>query len=426
MVFYLGLESTLFIKYGFAERWDLHFYPFLWVHALWLLIFYSAGMYDWEKFPPTRRYYITQFVFSSMLACGIVAMTLFYFVPYFSITPKTNLLLDIIIVSLLVFLWRIVFLKVETKSSRINVAFFGSSNETNEFATILKNRSSFGYNVLGVFENAYLDHQSAKNFIKNNNINLAVIEAGILQNEELVKIFYEVLPFGVSIQKFSEFYESVLGRVPTSAIDKAWFLENLAELEKRPFETTKRAFDIATAVLASIVLGILFPFLALFIKLESHGPIFYKQKRVGRGGKIFEFIKLRSMVENADKIDGLKGNGDDQRHTRIGKFLRKTYLDELPQLVNVLKGEMSFVGPRPERPEYVEILKNKVPFYEMRLLARPGITGWAQISMENDASVEDAPIKLQYDLYYIKNRSIVMDLGIMLKTASTIARRSGR
>jgi len=132
------------------------------------------------------------------------------------------------------------------------------------------------------------------------------------------------------------------------------------------------------------------------------------------------------MVKNADSIGGLKGNGKDQRHTRAGKILRKTYIDELPQIINVLRGEMSFVGPRPERPHYVEELKEKIPFYEIRLLVRPGITGWAQINMKNDASVEDAPEKLQYDLYYIKNRSIVMDLAVALKTASTMASRSGR
>ncbi len=132
------------------------------------------------------------------------------------------------------------------------------------------------------------------------------------------------------------------------------------------------------------------------------------------------------MVKNAEKMSGWKGEGPDPRHTRVGIFLRKSYLDELPQIMNILNGEMSFVGPRPERPHYVSELKEKIPFYEMRLLVSPGITGWAQINMEDDASVEDAPEKMQYDLYYIKNRSLILDLLVILKTAFTLLRRQGR
>ncbi len=426
VIFYAGLEITLFIKYGFAERWDLHFYPFLWVHALWLLIFYSAGMYDWEKFPPTRRYQIAQLTFSSMAISGITATALFYFISYFSITPKTNLFLDVIIVSALLALWRLYFLKIVSKSNKITVLFFGTTEETKQFSKLLKDRPAFGYNVAGIFQTGSLDHNSAKKFIHENKINLVVVEPNILQNEDLVKILYDVLPYGVTIEKFSEFFESIMGKVPTSLINKSWFLENLAEINKRPFEMAKRILDLVIALFLGAVFAATTPFIAILIKLDSNGPVFYKHKRVGKNGKIFEFIKFRSMVKDADKTDGFKGTGDDARHTRVGKILRKTYLDELPQIINVFKGEMSFVGPRPERPHYVDELKKKIPFYEIRLLTRPGITGWAQISMQNDASVEDAPEKLQYDLYYIKNRSIVMDLAIMLKTASTMARRSGR
>ena len=239
-------------------------------------------------------------------------------------------------------------------------------------------------------------------------------------------MFYEVLPLGVTITNFPDFYESITGKVPTSLINETWFLENLAELNNRPYERAKRLLDIVAAALFSIPAALLFPVIALLIKIESRGPVFYKQQRVGKNGKVFEFIKFRSMIEGADIIDGKKGSGEDERHTRVGRLLRKTYLDELPQIINIFRGEMSFVGPRPERPEFVEILKENVQFYETRLLVRPGITGWAQIRMANDASVEDAPEKLQYDLYYVKNRSLLMDLGIMLKTAAILVRREGR
>jgi len=144
-------------------------------------------------------------------------------------------------------------------------------------------------------------------------------------------------------------------------------------------------------------------------------------------GREFELIKFRSMVKDADQIGGFKKiEGKDPRYTPVGLFLRKSYVDELPQILNVLRGDMSFVGPRPERPEYVQDLKKNIPFYEMRLLVLPGITGWAQINMEDDASVEDAPKKMQYDLYYIKNQSFLLDINIILKTILTILSRSGR
>jgi len=155
------------------------------------------------------------------------------------------------------------------------------------------------------------------------------------------------------------------------------------------------------------------------------GIIFFRQARVGENGRIFNFIKFRSQVLGAEKMSHAK-EGADERYYAFGNFMRKLYLDELAQIINVLKGEMSFVGPRPERPKYVEELKRKIPYYEIRLLVPPGITGWAQINMENDASVEDASEKILYDLYYIKNFSLMLDLRILLKTIATVLSRSGR
>lgn len=192
------------------------------------------------------------------------------------------------------------------------------------------------------------------------------------------------------------------------------------------FEFIKRAEDIIFAVLVGLLGILLFPFIALAIKIESPGPALFRQKRVGKDGKIFELLKFRSTWRT--HVDETVGWSKDEEHvyTRVGKFLRKSYLDEMPQVLNVLKGEMSFVGPRPERPEFVEVLKKKIPRYGERLAVRPGLTGWAQINMENDASAEDAAEKLQYDLYYIEHRSLGLDLLIALKTLKMLLKRSGR
>ena len=430
---YVSLGLTLFFRYRLPlfpaspinDIWELHKWPFFLVYALWIVIFYSAGMYDWERFT-ARRIRAPQVVLRPLIVGTTLAVLLFYFIPAFTITPKTNLLIDSAIAFVLLSLWRLIFIGVSSRASKINILFLGSTAETQKFSKYIYLNPSLGYNTVNAIHIGQFDRGNIKNAIKESNIDIVVIEPSVLANQELVKAFYEILPMGVSVISFPAFYESVTGKIPVSIINETWFLENLLEINKRTFETAKRILDIMVATLLIIPASIILPFVAIAIVVDSRGPVFYYQKRVGKGGGPFYFIKFRSMIEGADAFVGKKGNGDDSRHTRVGKFLRKTYLDELPQIINVLRGEMSFVGPRPERPEYVEELKKQIPFYEIRLLVKPGITGLAQINMANDASVEDAPEKLQYDLFYIKNRSIVTDLAIMLKTATILARRTGR
>ena len=427
VIFYASLFLTLLIRgYDLPAGWTTHKIPFLYVHIIWLLIFYSAGMYDWEHLPPSRRYYTLQLVAKTMAASALVAAMLFYIVPFFAITPKTNLFIDAAVASLFLWLWRNIFIKRVSKKSKIKVLFFGKTSETESFAAYLGEKEMLGYKVELIADHIKFDHNDIKTFIRERGIDIVVVSKDISQNKELVRMFYEVLPLGVTITNFPDFYESITGKIPTSLINETWFLENLAELNNKPYETAKRTLDILAALLLSVPAIFLLPIIAFLIKIDSEGPVFYFQKRVGKNGTIFDFMKFRSMVEGAELIDGKKGESEDQRHTRVGVILRKTYLDELPQIINIFRGEMSLVGPRPERPEFIDDLRNQVQFYETRLLVRPGITGWAQIRMQNDASVEDAPEKLQYDLYYVKNRSLLMDLGIMLKTAALLVRREGR
>ena len=433
ILLYVSLGLTLFFRYRLPffsaspinDIWELHKWPFSLVYALWIAIFYSAGMYDWEHFT-TRRIHVLQIVLRPLVVGTALAVLLFYFIPALTITPKTNLLIDSAITFALISLWRLVFMGISSRASKINVLFLGSTGETQKFSKRLAKNPSLGYHIVGTIHISQFDHDNIKNIIKESNVDIVVIEPSVLANQELVRAFYEILPMGVSIINFPEFYESETGKIPVSIISETWFLENLIEINKRTFEVIKRVLDIAVASLLLVPAFIMLPLVAIAIAIDSRGPIFYHQKRVGKGGRPFYFIKFRSMIEGADALDGKKGNGDDARHTRVGKFLRKTYLDELPQIINVLRGEMSFVGPRPERPKYVAELKKQIPFYEIRLLVKPGITGLAQINMQNDASVEDAPEKLQYDLFYIKNRSLLTDLAIMLKTITILARRTGR
>jgi len=193
-----------------------------------------------------------------------------------------------------------------------------------------------------------------------------------------------------------------------------------------PYPTFKRLIDILLSLVGMSVFLLLLPFLALAIKLDSPGSIFYWQERTGLNGRSFRIYKFRSMRSDAEAETGAVFSKEgDPRITRVGWFIRKTRLDELPQIYNILRGDMSIVGPRPERPEHVKRLTEKIPFYRTRLVIRPGLTGWAQVRYGYGSTDEDALVKLQYDLYYIRHQSLALDLNIMVRTVGKVLRMSG-
>ena len=226
---------------------------------------------------------------------------------------------------------------------------------------------------------------------------------------------------GVDVIDAVTFYEKVTGKLLLEYIHPGWFVFNKGFIVSRIMFIKQRITDIFVSVLVIIISLPLFPLIALAIKLESKGPVFYQQARVGFKEEIFQIIKFRTMREDAEQgIGAMWAQVNDDRTTRVGRFLRKTRLDELPQLFNILKGDMSFVGPRPERPEFVEHLNEKIPFYSRRHAVRPGLTGWAQVMYPYGASDEDALEKLRYDLYYIKNYSLPLVVLIILKTVKVV------
>ncbi|MCD4694325.1 sugar transferase [bacterium] len=204
-----------------------------------------------------------------------------------------------------------------------------------------------------------------------------------------------------------------------------WFLENLNEGGKNWFDKFKKLYDLLLSLIFLIISLPVWLIIIVFIKIDSKGGVFFTQSRTGLNNKNFTIIKFRTMKIDGNDLSLTKKK--DKRITRVGAFLRKTRLDELPQLINIIKGEMSFVGPRPERPEFVEKLEIEIPFYNERMLVKPGITGWDQISGEyHSPTTKDSLKKLQYDLFYIKNRSIYLDLSIVLKTIATVLSKTGR
>jgi sugar transferase (PEP-CTERM system associated) len=226
---------------------------------------------------------------------------------------------------------------------------------------------------------------------------------------------------GIQVQDGNELYESITGKIPIQCIRLGWLLFSPGCYASRLFSIYKRLASISASLLGLLLSLPLMPLVCVAIKLSSSGPIFYRQQRVGRDGAIFYCYKLRTMRADAEADTGPTwAKDDDPRITRVGAFLRKTRIDEIPQLWNVLKGEMSLVGPRPERPEFVQALAREIPHYDLRHSIRPGITGWAQISYRYGNSVDDAREKLRYDLYYIKNMSMGLDILIMFSTIKTI------
>ncbi len=187
----------------------------------------------------------------------------------------------------------------------------------------------------------------------------------------------------------------------------------------------KRVSGFAISLIGLILLSPLVFVVSILIKMDSHGPVFYRQKRVGEYGKVFSLIKFRSMVEKAEANGPVWAGENDSRVTRVGKWIRRLRIDEIPQMFNVLKGDMSFVGPRPERPFFVEMLKEEISYYDQRFSVKPGVTGWAQIKYPYGASKEDALEKLKYDLYYIKNMSPLFDLLIIFETVKVVLFRKG-
>lgn len=231
---------------------------------------------------------------------------------------------------------------------------------------------------------------------------------------------------GATWISMANLYEEITGRVPVKHINDGWFLYCFAPERQWLYEAIKRGVDIVVSLVGLVGLAVLYPFVALAIYLDSGRPIVYRQVRVGRGERPFTILKFRTMVQNAEANGAVWAAENDSRVTRVGGWLRSTRLDELPQLWNVLKGEMSLLGPRPERPEFVQELSRSIPFFNRRHAVLPGITGWAQVKYPYGSSVEDSLQKLQYDLYYIKHRSPFLDAVILLKTLQTVVRRSGR
>jgi exopolysaccharide biosynthesis polyprenyl glycosylphosphotransferase len=253
-----------------------------------------------------------------------------------------------------------------------------------------------------------------------------VVVANVEQRDQALEHLLGVAKVGFRIVGVPEIYEYAFGRVPVRHLPHAWFM-SLLHLYQRPYSVlASRSVDLVVATVGLVLTAPLVPIIAAFVRCSGPGPILFRQERVGEAGKLFEMIKFRTMIDGAEQDGGAIWAAErDSRITWVGRFLRNTRLDELPQLWNVLRGEMSVIGPRPERPEFLELLEREVPFWGRRLLVKPGITGWAQVQRGYAADAVGAAEKLSYDLYYLKHRGMLLDFAIVAKTAGAVLGRAG-
>lgn len=443
IVLYASLIVALSVRYrGFdLEIFKKHILPFSIVYIIWLIVFYIHDLYELDIAKNNIEF--SSALVRALIIGGIISIIFFYLAPNFasgSITPKTNLFLNVLVFMVLFYGWRYIFnFLAGSLKLKMNMAIIGYNSQAIDLAKEIIKNPQLGYKLRVIIKNhEKIDRtdlpeikiieeiQNLKEILAQEKIAVAVVVPEIYDSPELIQNLFDCIKYKIDFINLSEFYEKITQKIPLTAINQIWFLENISQRSRRFYEFMKRTFDFFFSLIVFLFSLPFWILIAIIIKAESPGPIFYKQTRVGRNGKPFTLIKFRSMVQNAEKNGPQMAQKNDPRTTKLGGFLRKTRLDELPQIWNIVKGQMSFVGPRAERPEFHQELKTKIPFYQERYLIKPGLSGWAQIKYGYTSSIEDNFEKIQHDLYYIKNRSFALDLSIVLKTINIIIKGGGR
>ncbi len=424
---YLALWLTLILRYGsdsLSGNWDRHLKPFSLVFIVWLIVFFINDFYDLKISYNASN--LANTIIKLFAVNLFIAVAMFYFFTPFldSIRPQRVLIIQVAASLILLFGWRTIFYNFIKSTAITNkVLIVGDSPLAKLLAAEIQKRPQLGYSA----EIIPTLPDNLEVYCRKNNIDILAGEDEFKNNQEVIKKIFGCFALGITVCNISGLYEQVTNKIPIENIEHGWFLENLSEHSKKNYEIIKRFFDIILASLGLIATSPFLPFIALLIKFDGSGPVLFKQVRTGKNGQPFLAVKFRSMIVGAEKNGPQWAIKDDPRITRFGRLMRKTRIDEIPQLLNVLRGEMSFVGPRPERPEFIEILEKEIPFYRERLLVKPGLTGWAQLNGPSyGGSKEETLEKIKYDLYYLKNRSLFLDTSIMLKTIKVVLGGKGQ
>lgn len=417
---------------------------YLWFYLLPLLwMFLLVDSYDPQRAANLRK------TIRSIATSAVIGI-LIYAVIYFSYADSPETLLPRLGVAIflgaaagLTLLWRIGFIHIFTTPEFMRrVLLVGGGRSGQAFLDVVHRIKPSPYILVGIID----DDPEKANLVIGNLPVLGTSEAlqSIIEEQKVTDLIVAITgemrggmfqalldaqEQGVIITRMPVAYEQLVGRVPIQQLEADWILRSFVDHARLNgfYYFSKRVVDILGGLVGCVILLVLLPFIALTILMDDGRPVFYSQTRSGKGGQPYNILKFRTMRRDAEADGKPKwAKEDDERATRSGKILRKTHLDELPQFVNVLKGDMSLVGPRAERPELVNFFQQQVPFYRARLLVRPGITGWAQVNYGYVSTIEETTLKLEYDLYYILHCSLAMDLVILLRTPNMVIGFRGR
>ncbi len=429
--FFLALWLTLLVRYfefPDALRFFSHAEPFSILFVIWIAFFYIAGLYEKHTIFLRNKLPIT--ILNTQVVNSLAAVSFFYLIPFFGITPKTNLFIYLVISFGLIVVWRLfIFPKVFFSKKKFSAILIGSGEEMKELKNEVNQNDRYGFNFvqsIDVRDLGNIDFQrEVLDVVYSENVSLIAVDMRDPAIEPIVPQLYNLIFCGIQFIDTHKVYESIFDRIPLSIIGYSWFLENISSNSHIVYDSMKRLMDVSVAIIFGLFTLIFYPFVMLAVFFEDRGRSFITQERVGKGGRRFKLVKFRSMTRNEDR-GGWVGETDN-KITRVGKFLRKSRIDEFPQLWNVLKGDLSLIGPRPDIIGNFETLSREVPYYTIRNVVKPGLSGWAQTHQDIvPQSIEETKERLAYDLYYIKNRSFILDIKIALQTIKTLLSRVGK
>jgi len=409
--------------------------------TVYSVVFFVGQLYDVESRYEEMRSLL--YICGLVLVANLIISMLFYFLPSWRIARRV-MAIQAPLAAILVYLWRRIYLMVSRGLvAARRVLLVGVDEITASLIEDLRSGYAPEFAIVGIVDDDPLRQgrdfggvpvvgtgPSLREIVARESIEIIVFSPGYRSaaNGNTVRNVLELKARGVKVYELATFYKKLTGKIPVRYIEDQWLLfsQDFAGISRSDRRNLKRLMDIIVAASALTLLSPFILALAIVVKLSSKGPVLYRQERVGLDKQPYELLKFRTMRVDAEKKGGpVWAQENDQRVTPVGRVMRRLRFDEIPQFVNVLRGEMSIIGPRPERPFFVEQLEKDIPYYSLRFSAKPGLTGWAQVNYRYGASVEDAHTKLQYDLYYIQEMSAFLDLVILLKTFQTILFRPG-
>ncbi len=414
--------------------------PLFVIYFYWLIIFSFAGLY--QHWFVRSRFDEFSSVFKTVSFGCFILFFIIFIDDFFNNAPIISRFLILIYWLLLVIsvsLGRIIIRSIqrnllEKGIGLRNTVIVGDGEKAINLNEMIGKYHQLGYKILGFVsmnEGNFIKEGTLGNLvnipdiIKKNEVTEILIALEPKEKEKLIDVIRYCTEEKVNMKILPDMYEIVSGMARTNQIYGVPLIEVMPDIMSPAGKLTKRIIDVVVSLFTLIILSPMLLLVSVIIKISSRGPVLYKQVRVGRKGEEFIMYKYRSMVMNSEEYGPEWAGENDPRITTTGKILRKLYIDEIPQMINVLKNEMSLIGPRPERPYFVEQLKKEIPYYYKRLSVKPGITGWAQIKHKYDSSLEDVKTKVQYDFYYIENMSLKLDFKIMINTVIVILLMKG-